>query len=229
MKEGKLHFILGSISLAALCLLVATWVGAASQRLDEAGGEGGQVALASAADEGYCSGQLKLILRRVLTSCGLMSSTGGRGCQPLEAKNVAAMSSGDFNALFLPLRDRVAIVQFEQDSDALDQAAIALLDQTFADQRGASYFLVVSRASPEGSVAHNRELSQRRGGAVLDHLRARFNDPDLDKEVGLLWLGEEFAQLEEDFCNWTRSHPEAPCSPAELNRSAFIAWIDCTL
>ncbi len=229
MKQGKLHFILGLIALAAISLLVSAWVGAASQRLGEAGGEGGQVALASAADVGYCSGQLKVILRRVLTSCGLMSSTGGRGCQPLEAKSVAAMSSGDFNALFLPLEDRAAIIQFAQDSHALDQAAMDLLDREFADQRGASYFLVVSRASPEGSVAHNRELSQQRGNAVLEHLQARFNDPDLEKEVGLLWLGEEFAQLEEDFCTWTRSHPEANCSAAELNRSAFIAWIDCQL
>ncbi|MBI2505071.1 MAG: hypothetical protein HYW07_17780 [Candidatus Latescibacteria bacterium] len=229
MKQGKVHFILGLATLGLLCALVVVWVGAASARLDEASGQGSQVALASAADEGYCSGPLKVILRRVLTSCGLMSASGGRGCQPLEAKNVAAMSSGDFNALFLPLKDRVAIIQFEQDSDQLDPAATQLLERTFADQRGASYFLVVARASPEGSVEHNRDLSQRRGGAVLDHLGARFNDPDLDKEVGLLWLGEEFAQLEEDFCSWTRSHPEAPCSARELNRSAFIAWIDCQL
>ncbi len=229
MRQAKLHFMLGLGTLGLLSALVIVWVGAASARLDENSGKVSQVATASAADEGYCSGPLKVILRRVLTSCGLMSSSGGRGCQPLEAKSVAAMSSGDFNALFVPLKERVAIVQFEQDSDLLDPAAIQLLEKTFADQRGASYFLVVSRASPEGSVEHNRDLSQRRGGAVLDHLQARFSDPDLEKEVGLLWLGEEFAQLEEDFCSWTRSHPEAPCSAPDLNRSAFIAWIDCQL
>lgn len=229
MKQGKLHFILGLVTLGLLSALVVVWVRSAAARLDENSGKTSQVAVASATDEGYCSGPLKAILRRVLTSCGLMSSSGGRGCQPLEAKSVAAMSSGDFNALFVPLKARVAIVQFEQDSDQLDPAAIQLLEKTFADQRGASYFLVVSRASPEGSVEHNRDLSQRRGAAALEHLRARFNDPDLDKEVGLLWLGEEFAQLEEDFCSWTRSHPEAPCSAPDLNRSAFIAWIDCQL
>ena len=229
MKQGKLHFILGLATLGLLSALVVACVVAASQRLNEASGKASQVAVASSADEGYCSGPLKLILRRVLTSCGLMSSSGGRGCQPLEAKNVAAMSSGDFNALFIPLKERVAIIQFEQDSDQLDQAALQLLEKTFSDQRGASYFLVVSRASPEGSVEHNRDLSQRRGAVVLDHLRSRFSDPDLDKEVGLLWLGEEFAQLDQDFCSWTRSHPEAPCSAKELNRSAFIAWIDCQL
>ncbi len=229
MRQAKLHYTLGLVTLGLLSALVVVWVGAASARLAENSGKASQVAVASAADEGYCSGPLKAILRRVLTSCGLMNASGGRGCQPLEAKSVAAMSSGDFNALFLPLRERVAIIQFEQNSDALDPAAMALLEKTFADQRGASYFLVVSRASPEGSVDHNRDLSQRRGGAVLDHLQARFSDPDLEKEVGLLWLGEEFAQLEEDFCSWTRSHPEAPCSAADLNRSAFIAWIDCQL
>ncbi|MBM3280112.1 MAG: hypothetical protein FJY95_18850 [Candidatus Handelsmanbacteria bacterium] len=229
MKQAKLHYIIGLATLGAISALVVVWVGAASARLDESSGRASQVAVASAADEGYCSGPLRTILRRVLTSCGLVSASGGRGCQPLEAKSVAAMSSGDFNALFLPLQERVAIIQFEQDNSQLDPAAMALLEKSFADQRGASYFLVVSRASPEGSVEHNRELSQRRGKAVLDHLQARFSDPDLEKEVGLLWLGEEFAQLGENFCSWTRSHPEAPCSAAELNRSAFIAWIDCQL
>ena len=50
-----------------------------------------------------------------------------------------------------------------------------------------------------------------------------------EREVGLLWLGEEFAQLDEEFCRWNRSRSAAPCSGAALNRSAFIAWIDCRL
>ena len=64
---------------------------------------------------------------------------------------------------------------------------------------------------------------------MLSYLKTRFNDPDLDQEVGLLWLGEEFAQLDEEYCQWARSKSEAPCAGAELNRSAFIAWIDCRL
>lgn len=67
-----------------------------------------------------------------------------------------------------------------------------------------------------------------RAEAVMTHLRQQFNDPDLDKEVGMLWLGEEFAQLEAGFCAWKRSASGA-CSPEQLNRSAFIAWIDCQL
>jgi outer membrane protein OmpA-like peptidoglycan-associated protein len=229
MKALKIHAGLGLSLLALLSLLVSTWVYSAAQRLEEAGTEAPEVALASSADEGYCSGELKAVLRRVLTSCGLLKGGGVRGCQPLEAKSVAAMSNSDFNALFVPLQHRAAILQFEQDSALLDRAAETLLEKTFADQGGASYFLVVSRASPEGSVLHNRELSQRRADTVLEHLRGTFRDPDLEQEVGLLWLGEEFAQLDEEFCQWNRSRPEGPCSLAELNRSCFIAWIDCRL
>jgi outer membrane protein OmpA-like peptidoglycan-associated protein len=233
MKSASLHYGVGAGVLAVVSIVVATWVGGAAARFREYGGATGgdvsQVAVANSADEGYCSGQLRAILRRVLTSCGLVKAGGGRGCQPLEAKSVAALSGSDFNALFQPLAHRAAILQFEQDSAELDQAARTLLDKTFSNQQGASYFLVVSRASPEGSVGHNRELSQRRADAVREHLRPTFNDPDLEREVGLLWLGEEFAQLDQEFCQWSRSRPDRRCSTLELNRSAFIAWIDCRL
>jgi outer membrane protein OmpA-like peptidoglycan-associated protein len=139
------------------------------------------------------------------------------------------MSGGDFNALFTPLALRAAIIQFDKDNAELDVASAALLEKTFADRRGASYFFVVSRASPEGSVEHNRDLSHRRGSAVLDHIKTKFQDPDIDQEVGLLWLGEEFAQLDQQFCQWQRSRAGDACSTAELNRSSFIAWIDCRL
>ena len=232
MRSGLRHVALFLGTLLAVTALVAAWVRGAAVRLDrlvaEQSGERA-VAVASAADEGYCTGELKRILRRVLTSCGLVQGGSQRGCQPLQARSVAAMSGADFNALFVPLADRAAIIQFDQDSAELDAQAIELLDRTFADQRGASYFLVVSRASPEGSVAYNRELSRRRAESVLQHLEERFHDPDLEREVGLLWLGEEFAQLDREFCQWQRSRPTGPCGGAELNRSAFVAWIDCRL
>jgi hypothetical protein len=63
---------------------------------------------------------------------------------------------------------------------------------------------------------------------VMTHLRKKFNDPDLDKEVGMLWLGEEYAQLEAEFCTWKHSSAAA-CNVDPLNRSAFVAWIDCQL
>src|SRR5688500_15579449 len=90
-------------------LLVFVWVGGAEDRLEEAraaiareaaglaaggagtggaGGAGGEgvVAIASAADVGYCTPELKRIVRRVLQSCGLLAGGGVRGCQPLQAR-----------------------------------------------------------------------------------------------------------------------------------------------
>jgi hypothetical protein len=211
----------------------ARWIGSAESRLDELSATPGEAPpVAAAADVGYCSPELKKILRRVLISCGLVGGEAARGCQPVEAKNVATMSGTDFNALFRPMKERGGIVQFDLGKSDLDPADVALVDQVFADQRGASWFFIVARASPDGSVTHNRDLSKARAEAVMTHLRERFKDPDLDKEVGLLWLGEEFAQLEDEFCAWKRSAPdsqESACKSEELNRSAFVAWIDCQL
>jgi hypothetical protein len=232
MHTSRTHLILFLAGLIVVSAPVVVWVASASGRLAEIRAEQGKgpaAAVASAANEGYCTGALKQILRRVLTSCGLLTGGSQRGCQPVQARSVAAMSGDDFNALFLPLASRAAIIQFDQDSADLDANALALLDKTFADQRGASYFLVVSRASLEGPLGYNRDLSRRRAEAVLDHIRSKFADPDLDQEVGLLWLGAEFAQLDKEFCQWTRSRPDQPCTTAHLNRSAFIAWIDCRL
>jgi outer membrane protein OmpA-like peptidoglycan-associated protein len=225
-----------AIRIAVLVVLAAvpvavtgTWITSAETRLEEMSAAPAEAPpVAAAADVGYCSPELKKILRRVLLSCGLMGGEGARGCQPVQAKNVATMSGSDFNALFRPMKDRGGIVQFDLDKSALDPEDIALVDQVFADQRGASWFFVVARASPDGSVTHNRDLSKARAESVVTHLRERFKDPDLDKEVGMLWLGEEFAQLEDEFCEWKRSSTGA-CNPEELNRSAFVAWIDCRL
>ena len=230
MHGKNTSLALSVAGLVILSLIVGLWVRAAAVRLAELQGPAAAgVAVASASDQGYCTGPLKQILRRVLTSCGLVAGGSSRGCQPLEARKVAVMSGDDFNALFSPLAERAAIIQFDQDSGRLDPEAVTLLEKTFADQRGASYFLVVARASPEGAADYNRDLSRQRADAVLQHLRGRFADPDLDQEVGLLWLGEEFAQLDREFCQWNRSRPDQPCSTTQLNRSAFIAWIDCRL
>jgi len=229
MSAGRRHMLLALAACLSVGISVATWTRAAAVRLAETSGKAPEVATASASDMGYCTGDLKVILRRVLTSCGLAAGPGSRGCQPLQARQVAAMSGGDFNALFLPLAERAAILEFDKDSADLDLPAADLLEKTFSDRRGASYFFVVSRASPEGSIEHNRDLSRRRGNAVLEHIRAKFQDPDLEQEVGLLWLGEEFAQLDQKFCEWHRSRAGGECTSTELNRSAFIAWIDCRL
>jgi outer membrane protein OmpA-like peptidoglycan-associated protein len=225
------RIIILSICLAVPTSLAVAWTGSAKVRLAEAQAaeaEEPAVAVASAANKKYCTGGLKKVLRRVLQSCGLLESGSVRGCQPADAKTVATMSGSDFNALFRPMKDRGGIVQFEKGETELDADAIKLVDQVFADQRGASYFFVVSRASTDGATEFNRELSKGRAEAVMNHLKQRFNDPELEKEVGLLWLGEEFAQLDDEFCQWRRSNP-GECKKKDLNRSAFIAWIDCTL
>lgn len=222
------------LALAAFPLgMSSAWVGNAQDRLEalEQGvaEQPPAVATAAAANEGYCTPELKQVLRRVLLSCGLAADGQARGCQPVDAKSVATMAGEDFNALFMPLSDRVSIIQFDKNGAELDPKDVELLEQSFADQRGASWFLTVARSSPEGSVEHNRELSQQRADAVMEHLRQRFDDPDLDKEVGLLWLGEEYAQLDESFCDWRRSGSKDECKPEHINRSAFVAWIDCRL
>jgi outer membrane protein OmpA-like peptidoglycan-associated protein len=223
--------VLGALFLIVTVGLTAFWELSARTRLAEAEvveKSEPAVAVAEASDVEYCTANLKKILRRVLQSCGLVTTGETRGCQPLDAKKVATMSGEDFNALFLPLAKRAGIIEFDQSSSDLDQDDNRLLDRIFANQQGASYFFVVARASPEGSQVYNRDLSQARGEAVLQHLQATFQDPDLDKEVGLLWLGEEYAQLDEQFCGWQRSGP-TECNPQDLNRSAFVAWIDCQL
>lgn len=221
---------IGAVCLLLPVVLALVWVGSARKRLAAADPDAdASVAVAAAADEDYCTMELRKVLRRVLQSCGLQSTGEVRGCQPLEARKVATIGGSDFNALFVPLAERAGIIQFDKNSSELDTDDTVLLDRLFANQQGASYFLVVARASPEGSVTHNRDLSQRRGEAVLGHLRATFDDPDLDREVGLLWLGEEFAQLDEQFCTWERSGSAEDCRPADLNRSAFVAWIDCRI
>jgi outer membrane protein OmpA-like peptidoglycan-associated protein len=233
VKPGGL-VLAAALALAGLAtptVLVSRWQGQAAERLESAEGavsEEPAVAVASLTNAEYCTPQLRTILRRVLTSCGLLGGSGGRGCQPVEARNVATMSGDDFNALFLPMRGRGGIVQFDRDDATLAPEDVALVNRVFADRQLASYFFVVSRASPEGNVEHNRELSRGRAEAVMAHLREEFHDPELDRQVGLLWLGEEFAQLDPSFCEWSRSD-SGECDPNTLNRSAFIAWIDCQL
>ena len=225
--------ILGAVFLAVPALFCVSWTGGAAERLaayeSTGDGEGSQVATASAADEEYCNYELKKVLRRVLKSCGMLESGSVRGCEPADAKTVATMNGGDFNALFRPMEERGGIVQFDQESHELDESGAELVNEIFADQRGASYFFVVARASPEGSTEFNSKLSKKRANAIMEHLQQKFDDPNLKKEVGLLWLGEEYAQLEkEEFCSWRRSR-SGECKSRELNRSAFMAWIDCTL
>lgn len=208
-------------------LMTSSWLGAAETRLMEAEHDESEVAIASVSEDSYCTPKLKAIVRRVATACGLVGA-GGRGCQPMQAKSVAQLTDEEFNALFRPLSNRAHIVQFDADAIDLDGSARSTVEQAWADQRGASFFFVVARASPDGKTEHNEQLSAGRAKSVLGHLEQKFQDPDIGKQVGLLWLGEDFAQLGPEFCAWQRSRGEE-CTEKEINRSAFVAWIDCAI
>ncbi len=228
MKDNIIRAICALVALIAPLLLVSSWLGAAGARLNaEKSSPKEEVAIASVAEDDYCTPKLKSIVRRVATACGLIGGSG-RGCQPMQAQQVAQLSDDEFNALFRPLSKKAHIVQFDRDEMMLDQGARDSIEQAWGDQGGASFFFVVSRASPDGNAKHNEELSAGRARSVLEHLEQKFEDPDLKKQVGLLWLGEGFAQLDETFCTWNRSRADT-CTETEINRSAFMAWIDCAI
>ncbi len=229
MNERTQRFGLLAVALVIPVILVASWARAAQTRLKESSSAAKDVAIASVSDDSYCTPQLKAIIRRVAGACGLIEGGGGgRGCQPMEAKKVAALSGDDFNALFKPLSKRAHIIQFDSGKTDLDAEAATTIEKAWSDQRGASFFFVVSRASTDGAADFNETLSRDRAKGVLTHLQSKFKDEDLKNQVGLLWLGEQYAQLGDEFCNWNRSR-STPCTAMEINRSAFVAWIDCAI
>lgn len=232
MNDNTKTFSLMAAALLIPLVLVAAWASAAGRRYKASEAQAldpsKQAAIASVSDDTYCTPALKAIIRRVAGACGLIEGGGGRGCQPMEARQVAALSGDDFNALFRPLSKRAHIIQFDSTKTDLDEGALTTVEKAWSDQRGASFFFVVSRASTDGAADYNEGLSRDRAKAVLEHLQKKFKDEDLKNQVGLLWLGEQYAQLGEDFCSWNRSRSGA-CTASEINRSAFVAWIDCAI
>ncbi len=231
MKHAAaISIVVGGALLLASAAVVHAEVGAAAKRLRTGVAAAAEpaVAIADDAEAAYCTADFKKVLARVIHACGLGGTAGRRGCQPADVKSLAAISDDDFNALFSPLKGRGAVVMFDDGSDKLDEAAHKLIEDRWLDRKGARYFFVVARASKTGGAAFNRKLSHRRANSVLFYLADRFNDPKLDSKVGLLWLGEEFAQLGKEYCQWTVSRP-ARCNDHAINRSAFVSWVDCQL
>lgn len=189
----------------------------------------GAVAVADEAEEKYCTPAFKLVLQRVLHACGLVGGENRRGCQPADVKTFASITDADFNALFSPLKERGAVLLFDEGSPELDGNAKKLLEDRWLDRKGARYFFVVARASQSGTPDKNRALSHKRANSVQFYLQEQTKEPDLDKQVGLLWLGEEFAQLGKEFCDWPSSRSSQKCGPETINRSAFVSWVDCRL
>jgi hypothetical protein len=232
-QPGLLHgAIVASAALLVGLGLIGSSVKAASRRLEERGaGAAQKVATAQEAEVAYCTRDFKAVLERVLHSCGLGTATERRGCKPADIKTFAAIDDADFNALFQPLKERGGVIMFDEGSDVLDEEGQKLLDERWFARQGARYFFVVARASKTGTPDQNRALSHRRANSVLFHLQQLGEDTEeeLNQRVGLLWLGNEYAQLSADYCEWPRSREQAPCAEEPINRSAFVSWVDCRL
>ncbi|HEY5960783.1 MAG TPA: hypothetical protein VIV60_29715 [Polyangiaceae bacterium] len=230
MSAAVLGVAAGVAALGTVLIMVHVAVADAKERLTTPEAEKPKVAIAAQSEVAYCTPRFKQVLERVLHSCGLVGGEGGRrGCQPADVKTFASINDEDFNELFTPLKDRGGVVLFDEGKDDLDAKAKKLLEDMWFERKGARYFFVVARASRSGSVDKNRALSHRRANSVMFYLKEVSKDPEIDKTVGLLWLGNEFAQLSKDYCTWNSSRPDAKCNDESVNRSAFISWVDCRL
>ncbi|HKQ69662.1 MAG TPA: hypothetical protein VJT73_10005 [Polyangiaceae bacterium] len=216
------------VALGTLSLTVHATVSSAKDRLTTPKSSA-KVAVAANAEEAYCTPRFKEVLERVLHSCGLADGEARRGCKPADVKTFASISGQDFNELFAPLRQRGAVLLFDNGKEDLDASAQKIIEERWLDRKGARYFFVVGRASKTGGVESNRALSHRRANSIQFFIKEKFADPELEKRVGLLWLGNEFAQLDKDFCNWSTSRAGEKCDTESINRSAFVSWVDCRL
>ncbi len=218
-----------ALLLGVLTIAVRSSVASAGERLIVPEAEKPKVAVAQHAEVAYCTPRFKQVLERVLHSCGLSAGEARRGCKPTDVKTFASISDEDFNELFTPLKDRGGVIMFDTGKEELDAKAKKLLEERFFERKGARYFFVVARASKTGTPAANRALSHRRANSVMFHLKEIAKDPELDKKVGLLWLGNEYAQLSKEYCTWPNSRTGQKCDEEAINKSAFVSWVDCRL
>lgn len=217
------------VALGALSVSVSAGVKSAGQRLAAPQAEKPKVAVADHAEVPYCTPRFKQVLERVLHSCGLSGGDNRRGCKPADVKTFASIDDKDFIELFTPLKERGGVVLFDTAKDELDAEAKKLLTDRWTDRKGARYFFVVARASKTGSADKNRALSHRRANSIMYFLKEISKDPEIEKKVGLLWLGNEFAQLPKEYCTWPNSRAGKKCDDESINRSAFVSWVDCRL
>lgn len=227
---GLVGGVVGAVLIVALLVSIRSAVKSAGERLATPETGRPAVAIADQAEAAYCTPQFKQVLERVLHSCGLVEGQSRRGCKPADVKTFASISDDDFNALFKPLRERGGVLLYDTGMEDLDEGAKKLIEERWADRKGARYFLVVARASKTGSPDKNQALSHRRANSVLLHIKESSGEPDVERKVGLLWLGSEFAQLDpKEFCAWTNSRSGQKCDDDAINRSAFASWVDCRL
>jgi outer membrane protein OmpA-like peptidoglycan-associated protein len=220
----------GFVALGVMLLSVRVSVANAGDRLKRPDLEKPKVAVADNSEVAYCTPRFKEVLQRVLHSCGLADTGTRRGCKPTDVKTFASISDEDFNELFTPLKGRGGVIQFDNGKSDLDEEGKKLLEDRWLDRKGARYFFIVARGSRTGTQARNRQISHERANSVMFQIKAiAKDDPDLDKKVGMLWLGNEYAQLSADYCTWPVSRPGKKCDDEAINRSAFVSWVDCRL
>jgi outer membrane protein OmpA-like peptidoglycan-associated protein len=227
--------IIGGLAGAALLggavASVNMQVDAAQERLEKgivAAADKPKVAVADDAEAAYCTPKFKEVLQRVLFACGLVSEQR-RGCKPADVQRLAAISDEEFNALFTPLQERGGVVLFADGKHELDDAGKKLVEELWLQRKGARYFFVVARASKTGTPKFNRALSHKRANSVKFHVEDKFQEKELDKLMGTLWLGYDYAQLGKEYCDWNVSREGKSCNQEAINRSAFVSWVDCRL
>ena len=149
----------------------------------------------------------------MLHACGLVGAESRRGCQPADVK-IARVRSATTTSTRSSRRSRPRRRHHVRRrlGEARRRRQEASIEDVWVDRRGARYFFVVARASKTGTPDFNRALSHKRANSVLFLLTDKFKDPDLDKEVGLLWLGNEFAQLGKEYCDWNASRDKKKCT-----------------
>src|SRR5262245_27503297 len=168
---GVIGIVAGCAMLAASVLTVHGEVRAAAKRLKTGATEDKpKVAIADDAEVAYCTAAFKTVLQRTLHACGLVGQDDRRGCQPADVKSLAQISDDDFNALFTPLKDRGAVIMFDDGAEKLDDEAKKVIEEKWVDRRGARYFFVVARASKSGTSEFNRTLSHKRANTIMFHL-----------------------------------------------------------
>lgn len=221
----------GVLALGIMLLAVRTSVASAGSRLKHPEVSQPKVAIADNSEVTYCTPRFKEVLDRVLHSCGLADTGTRRGCKPTDVKTFASINDEDFNELFTPLRSRGGVIMFDTGKSDLDDSAKKLLEDRWFDRKGARYFFIVARGSRTGTQARNRQLSHERANSVMYHIRevSKEEDSELDRKVGTLWLGNEYAQLSSDYCLWSNSRAGKKCDEEVINRSAFVSWVDCRL
>src|SRR5262245_50097 len=158
---GIIGVVSGCALLSTTAFSVHGQVEGAAQRLKTGLSEAAKpkVAVANDAEAKYCTPAFKTVLQRVLNACGLVGTDSRRGCQPADVKTLASISDSDFNELFTPLRNRGAVLMFDDNSEKIDDDGKKLLEEMWLDRKGARYFFIVARASKTGGADFNRSLS----------------------------------------------------------------------